>query len=422
MADGVPGNAVQSTPAEGNGPNFWLISILVITVLFAGYWFFLRTSYEPVLVNLDPQDAAEVAKVLDAKKIPYHLEAQGRTIAVPEAEADRARVELAGSEMPMKGQIGFELFNQSDMGLTEFAQKVNYQRALQGELARTILMLDGIQSVRVHLGLPERSIFRSEKEQPKASVTLILKPGKSLSSAQVSGIQRLVSGAIPEMPLEAVAVLDGTGKLVSPDVPASLPSVSAIGSDAAIASARARLAAVFARNFPSQPIGIGISLRYKAHLSHNAEPEASSSEKADPSSAVAARGNPDFAYAVRLTTDQPLGEAQRAALQASATTELGLDPKNGDSLAFDVGPINAEPVMPQGDPAPERIVAKAESPLEVSPEFSWNALWLAAVCLGLLGLVAAAYHIGRRLRAQRKAELADFANLLRQRLDAEAGA
>ena len=132
----------------------------VLLLLLGIYWFALRTRYEPIMTAVAPDEAVEVVKVLETKKIAYRLADEGHTILVASAEADRARLELVGSELPIRGQVGFELFNQSDMGLTEFAQKINYQRALQGELARTILLLKGIESVRVHLGLPERAAER----------------------------------------------------------------------------------------------------------------------------------------------------------------------------------------------------------------------------------------------------------------------
>lgn len=125
----------------------WVLAGMVCAALFAGYWFFVRATYEPVLTNVAPEDAADIVKVLEDRKLPYRFADNGRTILVPAEQVDKARIELVGSELPMRGQVGFELFNQSDMGLTEFAQKINYQRALQGELARTILLLSGIQSV-----------------------------------------------------------------------------------------------------------------------------------------------------------------------------------------------------------------------------------------------------------------------------------
>ena len=240
---------------------FLLLAAPILLALFAIYWLLIRTTYEPILTEVAPDEAADIVKVLDEKKIDYRLADAGRTILVASGGADQARLELVGSDLPIRGQVGFELFNQSDMGLTEFTQKINYQRALQGELARTIMLLDGIQSVRVHLGLPDRGVFRDEQTRPKASVTLILKPGTSLTESRVSGVQRMVAGAIPDMTPEAVAVLDGTGKVVSQDVRVAPAAFG--NSDAIIEGYRQRIASAIGAAQPSLPVSVAVSLRQR---------------------------------------------------------------------------------------------------------------------------------------------------------------
>lgn len=417
MAQDEASRATATVPGEAGRPNFWLIAVLVTAALLALYWFFLRTAYVPVLVNLDPQDAAEIAKVLDAKKIAYRFEAEGRTLAVPEGEADKARIELAGSELPMKGQIGFELFNQSDMGLTEFAQKINYQRALQGELARTILLLDGIQTARVHLGLPERSVFRGEQEQPKASVALILKPGKALSAGTVLGIQRLVAGAVPDMPVDAVAVLDGTGKVISPE---SAPNPASAGaSDAVVEQARQRLVAAIADDHPELKVGVVLSLRYKAEPAASAGATADANKVATGSDELPRRGTPDYAYAVRLTSERPLDDGLRSDLQSTVSSTLGLDPARGDTLVFLVGPIlDAGDMQPATVPS-DQVVARAAQPQSIPNRFVWTDWWPVIVAAALGSLLA--WLAWQRLRRTREDKLAGFTDLLRQRLEAEAG-
>lgn len=405
----------EAIPAASTRPNFLLIAILVIAALIALFWFFLRSAWVPVLVNLDPQDAAEIAKVLDEKKIEYRFAAEGRTIEVAETEADRARIELAGSELPMKGQIGFELFNQSDMGLTEFAQKINYQRALQGELARTILLLDGIQTARVHLGLPERSVFRAEQDQPKASVTLILKPGKALSSATVLGIQRLVAGAVPDLSIDAVAVLDGSGRLISNEiVPFTAPPGS---SDAVVESVRQRLVAIIAKEHPDLRFGTNVSLRYvqSARQSREGASEADNQEARPP------RGAPDYVYAIRLTTGRPLDDDLRNDIQRLVRQNLDFDPARGDTLVFLVGSVSPD-AMSQTNPSQgERIVAKAEVSNRGDSAFQWRDWWLVwpILAASLIGL--AIWNDRRRARKHKDGDLGNFAEVLRQRLEAETG-
>jgi flagellar M-ring protein FliF len=400
-------------------PNFWLIALLVISGLFALYWFAFRSSYVPVLVNLDPQDAAEVAKVLDAKKIDYRLEAEGRTIAVLESEADKARIELAGSEMPMKGQIGFELFNQSDMGLTEFAQKINYLRALQGELARTILLLDGIQTVRVHLGLPERSLFRGEQEQPRASVTLILKPGKALSSGTVAGIQRLVAGAVPELTLDAVAVLDGTGRVISADAP---PAVALVGNDAVIAKARNGITAAIAAQHADLRFSVIVSLRYARTQQDGASEgaqDAASAQGYPIQEQSATISQPQFSYAVRLTTQEPLDDAMRSDLQKLVMAAIDFKPERGDSLAFDVGPVQPEQRV-QSAPSPaEKVVSQVPKQSAQGGYFAWQDWWAYVIALLGIAMLGGIWLLWRKRSKQKSSSLGEFAELLRTRLEAD---
>src|SRR5690606_7720229 len=139
----------------------------------------------------------------------------GHRVLVPREDIDRARVLVAGSGIAMGGVVGFELFNDSDMGLTEFAQKVNYQRALQGELARTIMMMDGVEFARVHLSIPERSLFRADANEPKAAVTVERQIGRRLGQERVRGIQRLVASAVTGLEAREVAILDEPGQLLN---------------------------------------------------------------------------------------------------------------------------------------------------------------------------------------------------------------
>jgi flagellar M-ring protein FliF len=114
-------------------------------------------------------------------------------------------------DIPLRGAVGFELFNNADFGMTEFAQKVNYQRALQGEITRTIMSVEDVQFARVHLAIPEQGVFRKNASKPKASITLTLKPGRTLRQEQVTGIQRLVSAALPDIAAQDVTIVNQSG-------------------------------------------------------------------------------------------------------------------------------------------------------------------------------------------------------------------
>ena len=187
--------------------------IIGVTILLGIH--FTRTNYQPLFTSLSPADAAVITAELDKQKVPYRLDQSGEVVLVPDDIVHKTRLKLMGKELPLHGTVGFELFNTTDFGMTEFAQKVNFQRALQGELTRTILSLEEIQAARVHLALPEQGIFKKGLIKPKASITLTMKSGRQLRPEQVSGIQRLISAAVPEVVAQEVVITDQRGITLS---------------------------------------------------------------------------------------------------------------------------------------------------------------------------------------------------------------
>lgn len=188
-------------------------ALIVVLTVVAGFWL-TRPDYQVLFAELTPQDTAAMTAELDRQKIPYVLSDQGEalgTILVDKAEVYKTRIKLMGKDIPLHGQVGFELFNTSDFGMTEFAQKINYQRALQGELTRTILSLTEVRDARVLLALPEQGLFKQATSKPKASVTLTLKPDRRLRAEQVTGIQRLVAASVPGIQAQDVTLVDQTG-------------------------------------------------------------------------------------------------------------------------------------------------------------------------------------------------------------------
>lgn len=187
---------------------------LAATLLFWSY----RVEYGVLFRSLSEQDAAAVVTELDKQKIKYQLGDSGKTILVDKRKIDETRLKLSSEELSLKGGVGFELFDNVDYGMSEFSQKIYYQRALQGELSRTISAIDGVKSVRVHLVLPETSLFSEEVQHPKAAVTVVMNADKALSKAQINGIQRLVSSSVKGMEPHMVTISDGRGVLLSPAV------------------------------------------------------------------------------------------------------------------------------------------------------------------------------------------------------------
>jgi flagellar M-ring protein FliF len=197
-----------------------LIALLVFFFsTMAGFIFLITWSGEdnfmPLYTQMAPADAGEVIAALDAKKVPYRLSSNGTTVMVPRDKIYTTRIELATEGLPNGGEIGFELFDNLKLGMTEFAQTVNYQRALQGELVRTINGLSEVESSRVHLVLPEKSLFIEDESPATASVILKLKNGRFLTKDQVQGIVNLVSSSVSQLPPEKVTVVDSNGKLLA---------------------------------------------------------------------------------------------------------------------------------------------------------------------------------------------------------------
>lgn len=186
-------------------------AVLILAVAVGlGIWAY-GTNYQVLFANLAPRDAAAMTAELEKMKVPYQLADDGHTILVGKADVYRTRLKLMGNEIPLQGAVGFEVFNNADFGMTEFVQKVNYQRALQGELTRTILSIEEIQTARVHLAIPEQGLFKKSTAKPKASVTLSLKPRHVLAPEQISGIQRLVAASVPDIAISDVTVIDRHG-------------------------------------------------------------------------------------------------------------------------------------------------------------------------------------------------------------------
>jgi flagellar M-ring protein FliF len=163
--------------------------------------------YKPLMSGLEPADAQAITAELAAKKIPYLIGPDGTSVTVPADQIDAARLEVASHDAPHSGRIGYEIFDKVSWGQTEFDEKVNYQRALEGELERTIQTMSNVKTARVHLVMATDSVFMDRERGAKASVTLRLKGG-SLSRSEISEISRLVAGAVDELKPADVVIID----------------------------------------------------------------------------------------------------------------------------------------------------------------------------------------------------------------------
>ncbi|WP_010545495.1 flagellar basal-body MS-ring/collar protein FliF [Sphingomonas elodea] len=369
--------------------------VLFFLLLGIGYFLFLRTDYVVLAQGLRTADVAALVGELDKHNINYRLRDGGTTILVPEGQADTTRVAIAGSEVAARGQVGFELFNKSDMGLTNFAQKINYQRALQGELVRTIMAIDGVENARVHLSLPEKSLFRGDRVEPRAAVTITTKPGEAADPARVQGIQQLVAAAVPDLPEARVVVLDAAGHVISAAVAAGSPTglqgrdrPADIAERAALEDYyRARARGAIERRIP----GLRFTLRVLLLPSNPAAGTADGSTGSTAADWAPSGEGPQRNFRMRVvvvTLAQLGGEDQQIVREAIANA-TGLSEQVGDSVAFETGPVDApvpasavqhQPTLSAAPMAPNAAPAGKET-----AGFAWPPIWtwlIAAIALG----------------------------------------
>jgi flagellar M-ring protein FliF len=172
-------------------------------------------SYSTLYSNLDPSEAGEVVSYLNDQKIKYELSDGGRTIAVPSDDVYKVRISLASQGMPRTGNIGYSIFDQSNLGMTEFLQNLNFRRALEGELMRTIMQLSDVQAARVHIVMPKERLFKEDKKEATASVVLKLRRPNGLTASQLAGITHLVASSVEGLKPENISLIDYNGNLLT---------------------------------------------------------------------------------------------------------------------------------------------------------------------------------------------------------------
>jgi flagellar M-ring protein FliF len=195
--------------SRSNAQKIYLGAALAVTLGTIAFFvhMMMAPNFKPLMSGMEPADAQTLTSQLEAKKIPFQVSPDGTAVSVPADQVDAARVEVASHDAPHSGRIGFEIFDKISWGETEFDEKVNYQRALEGELERTIQTMSNIKSARVHLVMANDSVFTDRDRPAKASVTLRLKRG-SISKEEVAAIGRLVAGAVDDLKPEDVALVD----------------------------------------------------------------------------------------------------------------------------------------------------------------------------------------------------------------------
>jgi flagellar M-ring protein FliF len=216
MPDGL-NKLLQPFMAMPSGKRWMIVGVVALTIGAFALLIFAsnRIDYRPLFTNLTTEDAGEIVRRLQEQKIPYQIGGDGRAILVPSDRVYELRLSLASDGLPQGGGVGFEIFDRKNFGMTEFVQKLNYQRAMQGELSRTIGQLSGVDQARVHLVVPEKSLFAEQEKPATASVVLRMKGARILNDSEVQGIVHLVASAVEGMTPEHVTVLDSRGKILS---------------------------------------------------------------------------------------------------------------------------------------------------------------------------------------------------------------
>ncbi len=200
---------------SGKKFTFVFTTVFVIAGIVLTVSLLKNITYVALYSGLEPSEAGLVVDKLIQEKVPYRLSGGGSTIMVPSSKVYDIRIRLAAEGLPRSGTIGYEIFDKSNLGMTDFLQKVNYRRALEGELTKTICQLREIQAARVHIVIPERRLFEKDKTQATASVVLKLNAAYQLSKRQIQGISYLVAASVEGLKPSSITIVDYEGNLLS---------------------------------------------------------------------------------------------------------------------------------------------------------------------------------------------------------------
>lgn len=230
MSDTLPGGAKPN--AAGNSPGLSLeslksllggnslVPLIIVVAAFialsvAAFLWATAPTYQVLYSNLSEADGGTIIAELDKRTIPYKFSEGGHAILVPSDQVHTLRLQLAEQGLPKGGKVGFDLMDKQAFGISQFAEQINFQRGLEGELARSMESLGPVANARIHLAMAKPSVFIKQRAPSKASVVLTLHPGRTLSEGQVNAIIHMVSSSVPELSVENVSIVDQHGTLLS---------------------------------------------------------------------------------------------------------------------------------------------------------------------------------------------------------------
>ncbi|MES2365353.1 MAG: flagellar basal-body MS-ring/collar protein FliF [Pseudomonadota bacterium] len=204
------------TQGPGGRKFLQILGIAAVIAIMAGVWMWgQQPDYRVLFSNFSDRDGGAIVASLEQMNVPYKFAEGGGAILVPANQVYEARLKLASQGLPKGGNVGFELMENQKMGVSQFVEQINFQRALEGELARSIESISTVRSARVLLALPKSSVFVREQQKPTASVLLNLEPGRVLDRQQISAVVHLVASSVPDLPTKNVTVVDQNGNLLS---------------------------------------------------------------------------------------------------------------------------------------------------------------------------------------------------------------
>jgi len=193
-----------------------MATVAFAIALLVGAWMWTRNvDYSVLFSNISERDGGQIVVSLQQMNVPYKFSEGGGAILVPASQVYDTRLKLASQGLPKGGLVGFEVMETQKLGSSQFLEQINYQRALEGELSRSIQSLQAVQGARVHLAIPKSSAFLRDEQKPTASVVLNLFPGRNLEASQVAGIVHLVSSSVPQLTPSSISVIDQNGNLIS---------------------------------------------------------------------------------------------------------------------------------------------------------------------------------------------------------------
>jgi flagellar M-ring protein FliF len=338
-----------------------LAFVAAVGLIVGSAWYLNVPDYRVLFADMEPEEAARVESGLQGEKVAYRLANGGRDIEVPKEDVDRLRLHFTSTGLPSSGRIGFEIFDRTAFGQTEFLEQVNYRRALEGEIARTISTIGEVQSARVHIAMAKPSLFESNEQPAKASVILKLKRNRPLAPNTVAGIVNLVAFSVEGLRPESVVLLDSTGRpLARPQDDADEPL------SAAAAERQQRMERDLAAHVIRiiEPIVGAERVRANVSLRLTSKTEEETEERYDPASVVrsrqvtlegsaanaasgiaGARGNlpGQVAPAPPATPVTPPGPP------SAAVSTNGGNGRQAETVNYEVGKTTRRVVAPRGD-------------------------------------------------------------------------